>query len=221
MKPFRRFLSYFPIAFLSLTCYANATETFSNGTTASVASPQARYWATVAAIPSNMVQEATQDHLRVWIDQRFTVENHRRVLASGGRLFVQFALEDDVLDCAFQVDTWNTPPNRVDFARQLHLRLTPGNSLFLIQYADPVNVGAGRELGRAGEVDGMMVGINSTALLRHFGTNFADFGRRANDLAGTIGHEVVHNMGYAHRGDNRDDFVYRYGDCLTEFLNEM
>jgi hypothetical protein len=181
------------------------------------------------ANPEAATLQSSTNGIQIFIDRQLDEGNYRAVVNSAARKFVSVARDDDVLDCTFGAPRRNTP-DRWAFRGQLDDRLRTGQQIHILTFAwaIPHNragwpVAATVGLGLVGYPQSR-VAVNSTAFPRIW-DHVDSFALRANEVAGVIAHEVAHTLGYSHPVDadgnqSFNDFVYIYGDCIQQILDE-
>lgn len=169
------------------------------------------------------------DGVSVYIDVLFSGRDERRFLGEAVANFIRHSRDNDVIDCAFEIDADNQPESRPDFMQDLGARLRRGRSLSVLFFSKGLFEQRNNSedvLGLAkigGDVSAM--GINAVSLKKYFVEDRL-YRRQRGELAGLIGHEFMHIMGYRHAGcvfEYRKicDFIYRYGDCIAKKVSGL
>lgn len=186
------------------------------------------YSGNIIAAPEGSYKGVFPITLQVGVDPSFS-EGQQRLIIDAMDVFVERAMEDSILDCAYKRSTKDFPVDRKTFEVQLYSALSPiyvkssvlPSFAFIARYgSDPESVGIAY-LDLFNDRESPLPGYSTRHYL-HIALNTDHLGegsqyslaRDVDYWAGVIGHEFLHNLGYDHPTGYRGSFIKEFGNCI-------
>lgn len=155
--------------------------------------------------------------------------SERQIITEAMQLFMERALDDGVVECAFRNSSKDRPPSVEVFKGAMFAALSlrahdstmfPGFAYITSFSADDQAVGIGyinlfydrdRPLPGYDNRNYLYIALNRDLLGQ--GSTYW-LASNAEYWAGVIGHEFLHNLGYVHPTGYPGSFIKEYGDCI-------
>ncbi|MBF0208129.1 MAG: hypothetical protein HQK53_14720 [Oligoflexia bacterium] len=166
--------------------------------------------------------------LQLGLDTVFR-EDQKNIIKNASQIFINRALENRIIDCAYRNSSKNLPTSRDAFINELYSAISPnyisGTTVpafaFIASFNnDPNIVGIGY-VDLFYDCNNPLPGYKNKHYL-HIAINSDKLGNSSNYFfakneaywAGIIAHEFLHNLGYEHKGGYTGSFINEYRKCI-------